>query len=398
MLVKSRRKVLIAPGFKFQAEQYLENLDIHHTIDSEITVLSGTPKHLWRDSCFSNIQQFMYVPLYSKIISRITRLPRLKMVDYGLYARRIRNIMSDYSLVHLWSGFGDRDSLVRFKGKLIIERACPHILSQREVIVKEYKKYNLSIKFSDRLTHKMLLEYDRADIIIVPSFQTAQSFYEHGFDQERIKVVSLTGNNMSKELIGSEPNAESILKKEADFFVIGFIGGDIIRKGLIYLIEALILIKQDGRISIPLKLILKTSNLKKFPFLTDLLKRNSIEFEVIDSYLSNPSIFYHSIDCLVLPSIEEGYGMVVPEALSFGLPVLVSDRVGAILNHSHLPLSKFGVVKAFDAQSISASIESLVEKRCFLHRFDDLDCKVDLDNFRPTSYSELMSRVLNLNA
>ena len=34
-------------------------------------------------------------------------------------------------------------------------------------------------------------------------------------------------------------------------------------------------------------------------------------------------------DCLVLPSRNDSYGMVVPEALASGLPVLVSDMVGA---------------------------------------------------------------------
>ena len=31
---------------------------------------------------------------------------------------------------------------------------------------------------------------------------------------------------------------------------------------------------------------------------------------------------------LVLPSLEEGFGLVVPQALSCGLPAIVSDRVG----------------------------------------------------------------------
>jgi glycosyltransferase involved in cell wall biosynthesis len=38
---------------------------------------------------------------------------------------------------------------------------------------------------------------------------------------------------------------------------------------------------------------------------------------------------------LVLPSLEEGFGLVVPQALSCGLPVIASDRVGAkdLLRH-----------------------------------------------------------------
>src|SRR6185295_10119114 len=38
---------------------------------------------------------------------------------------------------------------------------------------------------------------------------------------------------------------------------------------------------------------------------------------------------FRAADCLVLPSRNESFGMVVPEALAAGLPVLVSDRVGA---------------------------------------------------------------------
>jgi glycosyltransferase involved in cell wall biosynthesis len=38
---------------------------------------------------------------------------------------------------------------------------------------------------------------------------------------------------------------------------------------------------------------------------------------------------FAAADCLVLPSRNESFGMVVPEALAAGLPVLVSERVGA---------------------------------------------------------------------
>jgi glycosyltransferase involved in cell wall biosynthesis len=36
-----------------------------------------------------------------------------------------------------------------------------------------------------------------------------------------------------------------------------------------------------------------------------------------------------SADCLILPSRFDSFGMVVPEAMACGLPVIVSDMVGA---------------------------------------------------------------------
>jgi glycosyltransferase involved in cell wall biosynthesis len=38
---------------------------------------------------------------------------------------------------------------------------------------------------------------------------------------------------------------------------------------------------------------------------------------------------FRAASVLVLPSLEEGFGLVVPQALNCGCPVIVSDRVGA---------------------------------------------------------------------
>ena len=39
--------------------------------------------------------------------------------------------------------------------------------------------------------------------------------------------------------------------------------------------------------------------------------------------------FYKSIDCLILPSINEAFGLVVLEAMSYSKPALVSSTAGA---------------------------------------------------------------------
>jgi glycosyltransferase involved in cell wall biosynthesis len=58
---------------------------------------------------------------------------------------------------------------------------------------------------------------------------------------------------------------------------------------------------------------------------------------------------------LVLPSLEEGFGLVVPQALNCGLPTLVSDRVGGkdLVRHRE----NGSIVPAANAEALAAELE-----------------------------------------
>ncbi len=47
-------------------------------------------------------------------------------------------------------------------------------------------------------------------------------------------------------------------------------------------------------------------------------------------YLKDINSFYRSLDMFVLPSVDEGFGMVLYEALRNGIPTIASSHVGAI--------------------------------------------------------------------
>jgi glycosyltransferase involved in cell wall biosynthesis len=57
---------------------------------------------------------------------------------------------------------------------------------------------------------------------------------------------------------------------------------------------------------------------------------------------------------LVLPSLEEGFGLVVPQALNCGLPCIVSDRVGGkdLIRHHE----NGSIVPAQDATALAAEL------------------------------------------
>lgn len=59
-------------------------------------------------------------------------------------------------------------------------------------------------------------------------------------------------------------------------------------------------------------------------------KKNCPPNVFLKGYVPNTELhrLYHSHDIFILPSLKEPWGLVVEEALYYGLPVIVSQRVG----------------------------------------------------------------------
>lgn len=70
-------------------------------------------------------------------------------------------------------------------------------------------------------------------------------------------------------------------------------------------------------------------------------------------------IFYAAADVLVLPSLRETWGIVVNEAMCFGLPVITSDRVGAAVDLVRHGYNGF-MFPSGDAEKFSICLESLI--------------------------------------
>jgi glycosyltransferase involved in cell wall biosynthesis len=71
-------------------------------------------------------------------------------------------------------------------------------------------------------------------------------------------------------------------------------------------------------------------------------------------------------DCFVLPSRFDSFGMVVAEAMSVGVPALVTDRVGAKCIIDQHPDA--GWIVPFDADALKGQLRWLVEHRVELVR------------------------------
>lgn len=234
-----------------------------------------------------------------------------------MLAKILRRPKKGRWIFQAYSGYCERSlKAAKKKGAVtIVERACPHIDAQEELVQGEKErllgKREKVSRSQKKVWERMKREYEIADFIIVPSNYSKKSFLERGFPAEKIIVVPLCNEKTIS------PQRE---KKDGTFTVL-CIGGNFYRKGIVYLLRAW----RDIRLQ-NARLIMKGGIPKEFPDLKDIPN-----VEVIDRYLSVKELddLYHEADVLVLPSIDDGFGLVVVEAMMAGVQVIVTENVGA---------------------------------------------------------------------
>ncbi|MGA2160105.1 MAG: glycosyltransferase [Dehalococcoidia bacterium] len=131
-----------------------------------------------------------------------------------------------------------------------------------------------------------------------------------------------------KDYDGRRTEIRRELGFDEDQFVFIFSGKLIPKKNPLMIVDALRLLPADSGVS--LGLIVMGDGLLRRQFEAGM--QALPEIETVFTGFQNQSklgLFYSAVDCLVLPSSwSETWGLVVNEALQFGMPVIVSDRVG----------------------------------------------------------------------
>ncbi len=207
-------------------------------------------------------------------------------------------------------------SMRRAKGlgaKVAIERGSSHPVFQMGLLREEFEKFGIPYPTGMKwLIKKHLQEYEEADAIFVCSDFVQRTMLEQGVPAEKLRLTHL----------GFDPLRFKPGKKQDKVFRIIYAGNIGLRKGIPYLLEAF------KKLNLPnSELILvggKSTESQAFLPQYDGLYRH-IPFmpqSELNAYYNNSSVF-------ILPSLEDGFGMVVYEAAACGLPVIVTENVGA---------------------------------------------------------------------
>lgn len=191
-----------------------------------------------------------------------------------------------------------------------------------------------------------------ADLIVANSEVTRQSHISDGVSPERIVAVPLA----------APPPVPALGRQASDTakpLSVIWAGSLIIRKGAHYFLDAWRALKAGDRAQAR---VYGTNGLPE-----RVLNPKPINFQLMGS-VSQSELFaaFEHADVLVFPTLADGFGLVITEALSRGLPVITTDRAGAssLIQHGKNGL----IVPAADSLALTNALQWCLDNRDVLYQ------------------------------
>jgi len=262
-----------------------------------------------------------------------------KMRLLGTWAARGRDPVD---ILFGWSSFCLEAITAGRAGKTVVVRDSAHITVQLEILAREYLRLGLTPPDRSAVARREIDEYAAADFILVPSQFARQSFLDRGMRPEKLHVIAL-GVNLSL----FRP-AQRILPR-LPLRVIYF-GTLSVQKGVHHLLEAT---RRFSAGEIRLLLVGPVSP----EFRPILARHDHFEYRPAMRQESLAAVLYEQ-DVFVFPTLHDGYGQVLPQAMASGLVPIATDHCGAaeLIRDGQNGL----VVPAGDAEAIAARLSDLV--------------------------------------
>jgi glycosyltransferase involved in cell wall biosynthesis len=199
----------------------------------------------------------------------------------------------------------------------VLDNPNGHIRHYRDVCIRESKRWCDS-KYIGHPTEAMVErveeEYESADRIRVSSGWAKSSMVAHGIPAHKIEVIPQPIN-----LVRFQPKPDcNGLEGPLRVCFVGELG---LAKGFVYLMRAM---KSLGPHRVRLEIVGATGNRDT----RRLLEKESTGIS-LSSAPGNPVPAYHRAELFVLPSLHDGFGFVVAEAMACGRPVIVTEDAGS---------------------------------------------------------------------
>lgn len=233
---------------------------------------------------------------------------------FGRFAART---LPDCDILVAWSGAGleAMQEAKRRSIKVVLERGSTHMEHQCRVLAEAHARWGLAWRpTAPELVARERAEYALADRIAVGSGHAAASFRAEGVAEGKL-LVNPYGVDLSRF---APPPGGRDEKRRLRILFVGSVG---IRKGVPELLTAFASLAGQADLHVvgPLE-----------PDFAPLLARLPQAGVILRGPLPGAALAaeYAAADIFVLPSVEEGFGMVILQAMAAGLPVVASTATG----------------------------------------------------------------------
>jgi starch synthase len=269
----------------------------------------------------SKVQTFPWVHTPEMVLNRAGLLPRWLEDELG-YKNALsfdewtfRRIRDCDALIAISGAALKTGRLVQERGGVFVcDRGSSHQRYQAAIVTDEFRRWGVDLPVSDiRDTVREEAIYEVADAITVPSSFSRRSFVELGVPSEKVHTISY-GVRLEQFAKIAEPPRDS--------FEVLFAGQASLRKGVPYLLEAFAKLKHPAK-----RLRFVGAMSSDIKMLLDRLPLQNVAFLGSVPQVQLPKIMSES-HVLVLPSIEDGFGLVLSQALACGCPIIASTNTG----------------------------------------------------------------------
>lgn len=286
--------------------------------------------------------------------------------DY-IVARRIEKLAGQIDIIHTWP-LGALETLrtaARLGIPTVLERCNAHTRFAMDVVKEECERLCVTLPpdhehaYNEEKLRKEEEEYELASRLLCPCEFVVKTFLDKGFARERL-VRHIYGYDENVYYPEAEPRSPQRGLRML------FVGVCAVRKGVHYALEAWLKSPacKDGTFLIAGEFLPgyeeKLASMLSHPSVRVLGHRNDV-----------PELMRKS-DILVLPSIEEGFGLVITEAMGCGCVPLASEACTEICDHMKTGLMH----KVGDVEALSHHITMLHEDRALLERLRAASLKI----------------------
>ncbi len=345
------KKIDIAVGGYFHADRLALALQ---SAGHDLRLLTTFPASRFPENIRSTVRSF----LFPEVVYRGMRKLHLenpgdhfKMWRFGNETSRWIGKTNRHSDLFIgWSSFCLEALRKKRSSFQVVIRDSAHISRQTEILTMEYQKYGIELPNRSFCIERELEEYELADSIWVLSEFAKKTFIEKGFSDSKLHKIRL-GADLSR-FKPDLTKAEISLPLKVIYF-----GNISLRKGIPYLLEGT---KKFKKSELTLTLVGSVAEemqaiLSKYPHAkwVPAMKQEKL------------AEFIRGFDVFVFPTLEDGFGMTLPQAMASGLIPLVTDHCGAaeIVDNGKNGM----IVAAANSRAIEEGLESWIDNLAALN-------------------------------